>query len=60
MKESVQIAYTYAKYICSTFFNNLFLESNDVHIHFPTGSSKKDGPSAGISITSSLVSLALN
>jgi len=60
MQESIQISYTFAKYICSTFFNNYFLESNDVHIHFPSGASKKDGPSAGIAITSSLISLSLN
>ena len=60
MQESTQIAYSYAKYILSTFFSNSFLETNDVHIHFPDGASKKDGPSAGIAITSSLVSLALN
>lgn len=60
MKESVQIAYSFAKYVCSTFFNNKFLEQNDVHIHFPAGASPKDGPSAGIAITTSLISLALN
>jgi ATP-dependent Lon protease len=30
-----------------------------IHIHFPEGSSKKDGPSAGMAITASLVSLAI-
>ena len=60
MQESTQIAYSYAKYILSTFFKNSFLETNDVHIHFPDGASKKDGPSAGVAITSSLISLALN
>jgi len=60
MQESTQIAYSYAKYILSTFFNSSFLETNDVHIHFPDGASKKDGPSAGVAITSSLISLALD
>ena len=60
MQESIQIAYTYAKYTLSTFFNNDYLEKNDVHIHFPDGASKKDGPSAGVAITSSLISLAMN
>eukprot|EP01017_Pseudomicrothorax_dubius_P008012 TRINITY_DN12597_c0_g1_i2.p1 TRINITY_DN12597_c0_g1~~TRINITY_DN12597_c0_g1_i2.p1 ORF type:complete len:165 (-),score=61.56 TRINITY_DN12597_c0_g1_i2:62-499(-) len=44
----------------STFLNNHFLEVNDVHVHFPEGASKKDGPSAGIAITTSLISLALD
>jgi ATP-dependent Lon protease len=60
MKESIQIAYTYAKYLCHTFYDSNFLEENDVHIHFPDGASKKDGPSAGVTITTSLLSLALN
>lgn len=60
MQESIQIAYTYAKYLLSTFYHNDFLEKNDVHIHFPDGASKKDGPSAGVAITSSLISLSMN
>lgn len=35
MKESCQLAYTYAKYITSTFFSNHYLETNDVHLNFP-------------------------
>jgi len=35
MKESVQLAYTYAKFVCSNLFNNFYLEQNDVHINFP-------------------------
>ena len=60
MQESVQIAYTYARHFCSNFLKNYYLEQNDVHIHFPEGASKKDGPSAGIAITSSLISLAMD
>lgn len=58
MKESIQIAHTLAKNLCFEEFDNHFLEENDIHIHFPEGASKKDGPSAGITITSALVSLA--
>ena len=58
MKESVQIAYTFAKHLCYERFDTEFLEEHDIHIHFPEGASKKDGPSAGITITSAFVSLA--
>ena len=60
MKESVLIAYSYAKnFIHSINPENQFLDSKKIHIHFPEGASKKDGPSAGITITSALISLAL-
>ena len=58
MQESTQIAHTFAKSLCHGMFGSKYLEENNIHIHFPEGASKKDGPSAGITITTALVSLA--
>ena len=66
MKESSSIAQTYSKaflhkHFCGQTTAALdFLEKQDVHIHFPEGATPKDGPSAGITITTALVGLALN
>ena len=57
MVESANIAYNYVKYLLadddeiSTFFNNHIL-----HIHVPAGATPKDGPSAGITIATSIYS----
>ncbi|KAL6454561.1 PIM1 Lon protease [Candida maltosa Xu316] len=61
MKESASIAYSVAKqFMVRNFPDNKFFEVANVHIHCPGGSVPKDGPSAGIAFTSSLLSLALN
>ncbi|KAK6460064.1 Lon protease-like protein, mitochondrial [Scheffersomyces coipomensis] len=61
MKESASIAYSFAKsYMVKSFPDNRFFEAAEIHVHCPDGAIPKDGPSAGISFTSSLVSLALN
>ncbi|CAN3374218.1 hypothetical protein DIURU_004138 [Diutina rugosa] len=61
MKESASIAYSFAKsYMVKNFPENRFFEAAEIHVHCPDGAIPKDGPSAGISFTSSLMSLALN
>ncbi len=55
MKESVQIAISLVK----EFYPDKvkLFKDNDLHIHVPEGSTPKDGPSAGITITTALASL---
>ncbi|KAJ6172089.1 hypothetical protein N7470_001156 [Penicillium chermesinum] len=61
MKESSHIAYSFAKSVMARQFpENRFFEKAKVHLHCPEGAVPKDGPSAGITMTSSLLSLALN
>ncbi|KRZ69262.1 Lon protease -like protein, mitochondrial [Trichinella papuae] len=60
MKESVLIAHTFAKqFVGKHFPDNRFLESAQLHIHVPQGGVPKDGPSAGCTLVSSIISLAL-
>ncbi len=55
MKESAQIAVSLVKHMFPE-YASLF-EENDLHIHVPDGATPKDGPSAGVTLTSSLASL---
>ena len=55
MKESVQIAVTLVK---SRYPEKADLfEKNDLHVHVPAGAVPKDGPSAGITLTTAIASL---
>ena len=61
MDESVNVAYSYIKANRKVFkVKEELLNTNDIHIHFLEGAVKKDGPSAGVSITSAILSLLLN
>nr|KAG5697346.1 hypothetical protein BaRGS_004072 [Batillaria attramentaria] len=60
MKESAQLAYTFARsYIAQHFPDNQLLQRAGIHLHVPEGATPKDGPSAGCTITTALLSLAL-
>lgn len=61
MKESTIIAYSFAKSMFARLFpENKFFDKAKVHLHCPEGAVQKDGPSAGITMATSLLSLALN
>ncbi|MBR5005453.1 MAG: endopeptidase La, partial [Erysipelotrichaceae bacterium] len=58
MKESTSIALGYVKSNADKFkIDPKFFEKHDIHIHVPEGAVPKDGPSAGITLTTALVSV---
>lgn len=61
MKESAFLAYTFAKsFLAKKFPDNQTLHRASIHMHVPEGATPKDGPSAGCTITTALLSLALD
>ena len=58
MKESAQIAVSYVRSISGGEykFDKEFYKNKDIHIHCPEGAVPKDGPSAGVTMTTALVS----
>jgi ATP-dependent Lon protease len=60
MRESAQIAYSFATSHLDAFGAAAgFFDSAHVHLHVPEGATPKDGPSAGITLTTALLSLAM-
>lgn len=58
MKESIQAAWSYVHSRCVEFgIHPKFFEKRDLHIHVPEGATPKDGPSAGIAMVTSMVSV---
>ena len=58
MKESVQAAESYVKSRAVEFgINPTILSKRDIHVHVPEGATPKDGPSAGVAMVTSIVSV---
>lgn len=56
MQESARVAYSYVRSIVKKNFEKDY----DIHLHFPEGAVPKDGPSAGITITTTILSVVEN
>ncbi|MBM4424290.1 MAG: endopeptidase La [Chloroflexi bacterium] len=58
MQESARAALSYVRSKADDFgLPNTFFEKHDIHLHIPAGSQPKDGPSAGVTMATALVSL---
>lgn len=61
MKESSQLAYTFAKgKLLQIDPDNAFFRQTSIGLHVPEGAIPKDGPSAGVTMTTALLSLAMD
>lgn len=62
MKESASVAMTYVKVNLKKYppKDKNFFKDRTIHLHFPDGATPKDGPSAGITITTAIVSVLTN
>jgi ATP-dependent Lon protease len=60
MKESAEIAFSFVnEYIVRKGINKEFFDNSFIHLHVPEGATPKDGPSAGITMATALISLIM-
>ncbi len=59
MQESANLAFSYVRHAANEYgVDSRFFDENEIHMHIPAGATPKDGPSAGITMATTLLSLA--